>query len=242
MTKFLGYLFFIFLALNISLNGNLLLRENLAYAQKGDFIVIAQGKTLNLLHIYAKSQNEITLEEISIPSSKVPKKDFSWKLWVQNGAVDCCSRVVYGINTMTGQMNYFYTLKQGQWYELSPQSNFMPSLLNLSFNYVPPSQRRRIGINFTAEGGRTLWQPKMIVDGFTIEGVRFDAWRATWPKDGSDLSGKTIEVYLPEQGTGYPAYFPYWLQISGVVGNAKIRIVDSGTQLTSSLPYYPRDL
>lgn len=242
MSKFLSYLAILFLAFSMSIDASLLLRDNLSRAQQGDFIVIAQGKNYNLLHIYAKSSNELTIEEISIPSSKIPKKDFSWKMWVQNGAMGCSSRVVYTLDSKTGQIRNFYALKQGRWYEMSPQSNFLPTLLNLQFNYIPPSQRRRIGINFTGEGGRALWQPKMVVDGSSIEGVQFNAWKATWPKDGSDLSGKTIEVYLPEENTSYPAYFPYWLQISGLVGNAKIRIVDSGTQLTSSLPNLPRDL
>lgn len=242
MNKFLSYLTILFLVVSMSLEASLLLRDNLAKAQQGDFIVIAQGKNYNLLHIYAKNSTDLTIEEISVPSSKIPKKDFSWKMWAQNGATNCSSRVVYTLDSRTGQIRSFYTLKQGRWYEISPQSNFLPTLLNLQFNYIPPSQRRRVGINFTGESGRALWQPKMIVDGFNIEGVPFNAWKAIWPKDGSDLSGKTIEVYLPEENTSYPAYFPYWLQISGLVGNAKIRIVDSGKQLTSSLPYLPRDL
>lgn len=242
MTKFLHFLMVLFFAFSMSLEASLLLRDNFGRAQKGDFIVVAQGKNYSLLHIYAKGPNELTIEEISIPSSKVPKKDFSWKSWVQNGAMGCSSRVIYMIDPATGQIKNFYTLRHGRWHEMSPQSNFLPTLLNLQFNYVPPSQRRRVGINFAAEGGRTLWQPKMIVNGSTLEGVQFNAWKATWPKDGSDLSGKTIEVYLPEEDTSYPAYFPYWLQISGLVGNAKIRIVDSGSQLTSSLPNIPRDL
>ena len=42
-----------------------------------------------------------------------------------------------------------------------------------------------------------------------------------------------IEVYVPHESNKYPAYFPYWLQISGMVGKAKVRIVDSGSQLAS---------
>lgn len=242
MNSFLRFFAFLIFTFSLSLEANLLLRDNFTRAQKGDFIVVAQGKNYSLLHIYAKGSNELTIEEISIPSSKVPKNDFTWKGWVQNGAMGCSSRVIYVIDPTTGLLRNFYTLRQGRWYEMMPQSSFLPTLLNLQFSYVPPTQRRRIGINFAAEGGRTLWQPKMIVDGYTIEGVQFNAWKATWPKDGSDLSGKTIEVYLPEESSSYPAYFPYWLQISGIVGNAKIRIVDSGSQLTSSLPTIPRNL
>lgn len=241
MSKFLYGLIFLIFAFALPSEASLLLRENFGRAQKGDFIVVAQGKNYSLLHIYDKNPTDLTIEEISIPASKVPKTNFSWNAWVQSGATGCSSHVIYRIDPATGLMKNFYTLRQGQWYEMAPQSSFLPTLLNLPFSYIPPAQRRRIGINFTAEGGRTLWQPKMVVNGKTLEGVQFNAWKAIWPKDGSDLSGKTIEVYLPEENTSYPAYFPYWLQISGLVGNAKIRIIDSGSQLTSTLPYLPRE-
>ena len=46
---------------------------------------------------------------------------------------------------------------------------------------------------------RPLWQPRMVIDGKPIQGVLFDAWKTDWPRDGSDLSNKTIEVYLPSK-------------------------------------------
>jgi hypothetical protein len=74
------------------------------------------------------------------------------------------------------------------------------------------------------------------VDGNNIPAVPFEAWQTHWPKDGTDLSGKSIEVYVPQENDKYPSYFPYWLQISGMVGNAKVRIVDSGSYMNSPMP------
>src|SRR5437762_3227027 len=117
MSKFFRYLMILFFTFSLSLEASLLLRDNFSRAQKGDFIVVAQGKNYSLLHIYAKGPTDLTIEEISIPSSKVPKTNFSWKTWVQNGAAGCSSRVIYILDSATGQMRNFYTFRQGRWHE-----------------------------------------------------------------------------------------------------------------------------
>lgn len=237
MKKYIALcLTFFFLSFSICAKAPLLLKDNLQKAHPGDFIVTAQGKNYNLLHIVAKTPANLTIEEISIPAAKIPKQDFSWKNWLNQGAQSSTSRVAYHIDTHSGAMRNFYVLKQGVWHEASLQSNFLSTLLNLPFQHVPLEQRRRVGrsVRTGANDRRPLWQPKLIVDGQTIEGIRFNAWQTVWPKDGTDLAGKSIEVYLPEEGSNYPSYFPYWLQISGLVGNAKIRIVDSGMGLIAS--------
>lgn len=210
----------------------LYLRDNLRRAQPGDFIVVAQGKNYNLLQIYARTDSLVTVQEISVPIGKFPKY-LSWRDWVKDGAPQSTSRVVYTIDLNNAQMQNYYTYGRGGWYEMLPQNSFLSTLLSLRFHFVQPSERKKIGIGFSSE--RPLWQPKMVMNGKTIEGVYFDLWKTVWPKDNSELSGKTIEVYLPEEGHGYPAYFPYWLQISGIVGSNKVRIIDSGTGLFSNL-------
>ncbi len=222
------------------------LRDNLQNAEPGDYIVTAQGKNYSLLHIYSKTDQTLTIEEISIPASKIPKSNFSWSTWIMNQAPGHTSWVLYTLDLNSGNFIHFYALTRGKWYEMTPPDNFLSMLLNVRFDFIPPDQRRRIGITLRTGpyDKRPYWEPHMVVNGQTVEGVRFDAWRTTWPKDGSELAGKTIEVYLPEEGLNYPAYFPYWLQISGVIGSAKIRIVDSGTGLTSpqTLTFFPRNL
>lgn len=239
--KFLLSFFVIFfIATALSAEGTFLyLRNNLRKAQSGDFIVTAQGKNYSLLHVQSKDANQLTFEEISIPAAKVPKQNFSWKTWVSQGAAGGTSRVLYTVDLTNGQLKNYYSFKRGTWYEMTPQNNFFPTLLNLRFNYIPESQRRRTGFCLVPADQRALWTPKMIVEGNEIQGVYFDVWKTYWPKDGSELSGKTIEVFLPEEGSNYPSYFPYWLQITGLTGGAKIRIIDSGTGLTrsTSLPY-----
>lgn len=217
----------------------LLLRDNLKRARTGDFIVTAQGKNYSLLHIYSKQDQALVIEEISIPCAKIPKKHFSWSSWVLQGAPGNTLHVMYTVDLNTAQMKNYYSFTRAGWYEMSTQDNFLSTLLNLQFEEIPWQQRRRVGQTVLSSSNerRSIWQPKMVIEGQEISGVNFSAWKTIWPKDQSDLAGRSIEVYLPEDGYGYPAYFPYWLQISGFVGGAKVRIVDSGTGLRSNLSY-----
>ncbi|MGZ6330936.1 MAG: hypothetical protein ACXWM7_08045 [Parachlamydiaceae bacterium] len=213
----------------------LFLRDNLRKAQKGDFIVTSQGKNYSVLYIYGKTSETLTIEEISIPTAKVPRQHFSWSSWIETGAPGNSSHAAYTIDLATGKILKFYTFLRGQWYEMASKDAFLSTLLNLRFSFVQPGDRRRIGMaRRSGTQDNRSWNPRMIVNGQSVEGVRFDVWKTHWPKDGSELSGKMIEVYLPEEGYGYPSYFPYWLQISGLVGGAKVRIVDSGTGFNSS--------
>jgi hypothetical protein len=214
----------------------LILRNNLQRAQPGDYIVISANKTQTLLLIYAKRNPILTIEEIAVPENR-RSPNVSWKEWVSQGAPGNTSWVRYDIDLQTGQMMRYYSFTKKNWFEIPDADNFLSKLLNLKFTQIPDSARKRIGPK-TRSGPemRPLWQPRMVVEGQTINGVVFDAWRTRWPRDGGDLSGKAIEVFLPRDSQRYPAYFPYWLQISGVIGKAKIRIIDSGSQLQSPRP------
>lgn len=215
----------------------LILRQNLDHAQPGDYIVISANKTQTLLHIANKQNQILTIEEIAVPESQ-RSPQVSWKEWMRAGAPGNSSWVMYDINLQTGQMMRYYSFTKKNWFEIPEADNFLSKLLNLKFTKIPESARKRIGPKIKSGPElRAIWQPRMVVDGKTIPGITFDAWRTKWPRDGSDLSGKTIEVYLPTDSKRYPAYFPYWLQIQGAIGKAKIRIIDSGSQLQSPRRY-----
>jgi hypothetical protein len=221
------------LSFNILTAETLFLRDNLRRAEKGDYIVTNQGKTYSLLRIYDKTTNGIAIEEITVPSNKIPKSQFSWRDWVLQGAPNASSRIVYHIDLEKAAVDGRFCLTQTGWCETGQRDNFLTTLLNLNLQPIPLQQRRRVGIpGFpgTTEK-RALWQPQVIVDGQIVQGVQLDAWQTTWPKDGTDLAGKQIEAYLPAANSGFPSYFPYWLQVNGTIINAKIRIIDSGKNL-----------
>jgi hypothetical protein len=213
-------------------SADLYLRDNLQKATTGDFIVTAQNKTYTVLLVSKKSGNILNIEEISIPAQR-KKRNESWRQWVTSGAPCHTSWVMYQINLGTGKMEKFYSFDKKGWFEIREAENFLSKLLNLRMTKIPPHKMKRTGS--TMHGKGRIWQPKMIFDGQVIPDVKFEAFRTRWPSDGSELSKKVIEVYLPDEMSGYTSYFPYWLQIKGVIGKAKVRIVDSGINLQS--PY-----
>jgi hypothetical protein len=231
-------LVFIIFTIDSNANDQIYLRDNLKQAKKGDYIVTVQNKMYTLLHIYDKVNNNLTIEEISVPMNRVPKNKGSWRDWIALGAPYNTSWVMYVIDLTTGRMNEFFSLSKNGWYDMPQSENFLSTLLNLRLNHIPLKDRKRIGTRneeSTLEG-RNVWQPQMIVEGHPVPGVFFEAWKAFWPNDGSPLSGKTIELFIPKENDKYPSYFPYWLQISGFIGKAKIRIIDSGSNLKSPAP------
>lgn len=218
-------------------------RENLARAKPGDFLVTMQNKNLTVLLIRSKTGGELSIEEITIPACRIQGKQFSWRNWVKEGAPGNTSWLMYTLDLSTGAMVRSFSFTRNEWVNIPQTQNFLSTLLNLQFKPVADRDRKRAGVTPSgdARDRRTFWQPKLILDGSAVDGVTFDAWKTRWPKDGSDLAGKIIEVYVPQENDRYPSYFPYWLQVSGIVGNAKVRIVDSGTgliQQPADLPTY----
>ncbi|MEC7838805.1 MAG: hypothetical protein VX777_02055 [Chlamydiota bacterium] len=216
-----------------------ILKENFTKAKVGDFIVTSQNKMFSILHVKDKSSDSLVLEEITAPGNKIPRNKYTWREWVENDAPGNTSWVIYHLNTDTGNIDGSYSYTKNTWFKLREDDNFLSKLLSMEFYHVPHSERKRVGPRGASPAmrqSRQIWQPRMIVNGQVIPNVNFEAWKARWPKDGSELAGKLIEVYLPEESDRYPSYFPYWLQISGMIGKAKIRIIESGGDLVSPKP------
>lgn len=216
-----------------------ILRDNIVKATPGDYIVTSQGKMCTVLHIRDRTLYGLVVEEITVPLNRIPKVKHSWRKWVESGASGHTAWVSFNLNVVNGNIDNAYSYTKNMWFQIPQSDNFFSQLLNLEFEHVPYGERKRVGPRTsvpTANEWKNLWQPRMIVDGQTVGNVKFEAWRALWPNDGGDLAGKLIEVYIPDDSERYPSYFPYWLQISGAVCKAKVRIVDSGTGLVSPKP------
>lgn len=208
----------------------LLLRNNLQRAQPGDYIVTAQNKNYTILLVRSKDTDNISIDEITVPSQRV-QQPISWKNWIEKSAPGNTCWIMYTIHLPTGAIQKTFSFTKNEWVTIPQSQNFLSTLLNLQFEKVPDSERKKMGSAMSVKTDqRALWQPPLIVQGKKISGVTFEEWRTHWPKDGTELSERTIEVYLPKDSDKYPSYFPYWLQISGMVGKAKVRIIDSGSQ------------
>lgn len=211
------------------------LKNNLQNANKGDFIVASQNKNYTLLHIFDKTPDSLIIEEITIPAARMPKMN-SWRDWVKQYAPNHTSWILYHLNLANGDIKKCYSFSQKNWLDISKNDLFLPTLLNLRFVLVPLTERRKVGP--PPQGGssdrRSYWHPKMIIDGKQIPNVTFSAWRTYWPKDNSPLADKTIDIYIPENQSAYPSYFPFWLEIRGsLAGKATVHVIDSGSNLIS---------
>lgn len=232
--KFFYSFFFLIFIFQTPVFSAIYLRDNLTRAQIGDYIVTIQNKTYTLLHVFDKTAQTLTIEEISIPIKKIPSHGFSWRNWVESGAPFNTSWLLYVIELSTGKIIKQFSFTKNEWSSLPDTNHLLSTLLNLRLVRVPLNQRKKIGpIPDNGIDWRTIWQPRLVVEGKVIPGIVFDVWSARWPKDGSELAGKKVEIYIPENQELYPSYFPYWLEIRGAIGKGKIRVIDSGTRLNS---------
>lgn len=234
---FVSLFFFFFITLSLSAEDmEMSLRSNLDRAAVGDFLVTAQNKNYTVLVVKSKEGKKLSFEEITVPMNRITKENFSWRSWIGKKAPGHTCWVMYVIDVETGQVQQTYSYTKNEWVSIPQSQSFLSTLLNLKLKRVSDSERKKVGAPPASDSfdRRPYWQPNMIVDGKKIPGVFFDAWRTRWPNDGSEVSGKVIEVYVPKESDKYPSYFPYWLQVSGIVGNAKVRIVDSGKQYSGA--------
>lgn len=222
----------------------LLLKNQLhKYANPGDFIVTFYKSTYTFLYIHSKNDTSIIIEEVSIPKHQLPKnKTHNWKKWFSSGGKHHTSWLIYEVHLEDGKVQEYYSFSRKSWLEIDGTNNLFATLLTLPFSLVPEKERHKIGPP-PPPGDidrRSVWNPSMTLDGTLIKNVPFDSWRTYWPRDGSELAGKYIEIYLPHDHTKYAAYYPHWLHISNSFGTVKIRVVDSGNKAVSPNPFLPR--
>ncbi len=215
---------------------HLLLKNNLKQAKSGDYLVTEHGKNYTILAIKGLDKEGLKIEEISVPAVSIKgqrsngSSPFSWKSWLNSGAKGNTCRILYHIDLEEGVIKQAFSFSKNEWISMPQSQNFFSTLLNLQLSMVKDEERRKIGPPPTdgTPDRRKVWQPPLIIDGKAVANVSFDVLRTRWPADGGELSGKIIEVYLPKESAKYPSYFPYWLQVMGVIGKANLRIVDSG--------------
>lgn len=233
----LRILFFFLFSSNI-LFGNevLFLRDNLKKAKDGDYLVTMQNKMYTLFRIESHKTETLFIEEISIPSNVFNQEKISFRTWYERQNPSHTSWTMYEIDLNSGKIVKSYFYAKGVWYEKNMTNSFLTTLLNLRLTKVPSSERKKVGRVYKTEleNKPSYWQPKLKIEGHFVEGIPFDAWKGQWPNDKSELSGKSITLFIPEQSDLYPSYLPYWLEIQGTITSAKIRIVDSGRNLTST--------
>lgn len=219
------------------------LRERLSQAQQGDFIVSFYNKTYSLLHLHTLHDSSFVIEEVSIPQHKIKKtQPVNWRQWLEQGAEGHTAWTLFEISKEDGNLLEFYSFSRKGWLEFDSSDSIFSTLLTLPFQPVEEKHRRKRG-SLPQAGSkdlRSVWNPKMTVDGRVISDVPFDCFKALWPNDGSEIAGKEIEIYLPQKSSQFPSHYPYWLSIKNTVSSAKIRVIDSGKYLRSPIKDLPR--
>lgn len=238
--KFYLILLFCFGFLTLSAEQDLI-QHQLKKGRKGDYIVVAQGKCLTLFHIFDKNAQSVLLEEVAIPALTADYYVKGWKEWIAQGAPNHSSWILYELNLDKGEITRYYSYTKRSFFTIPEGDSFLATLLHLDLEEIPFEQRKKVGLSPRGNepDRRKPWAPKMVFEGQEIADVPFNAYVSRWPSDGGPLSGKIIEIYLPEESSHYPSYFPYWLQVRGVVGPSKVRVIDSGQQLSSPQKGFP---
>lgn len=246
MLKKSFFVLFFFLLFSCCIASEIRLKGKLKEAKPGSYIVIEQNKTFTFFHIYDRFDNRIVIEEATIPAASFAKYRTNWKSWFENGAPGHTAWIISQVNLDTGKFEESYSFTHKGWIDISDSNPFLTTLLNLRFQEMGTSERRRIGspTHYNKMDSRPLWNPRLIVNGQMIPHVAFQAYKARWPSDGSELSRKIIEIYLPYTDENceswYPNYFPYWLEVDGRIGSAKIRVIDSGMEARSPRGCLPK--
>lgn len=216
------------------------LKTQFATAQAGDYVVAEQNKTYTLMHIHSRMGDSLIVEEISVPHYQL-KFPMDWRKWVAAQAPGNTSWVLYQIDLKAGTVVKAYSFTTRGWSKEVGIQQYLPTLLQLTLTSISDSERKRVGVA-PLPGDierRPMWSPPAYYLGEKKAEVVFTAWRAVWPKDQSELSGRTIDLYLAGAESGLPSYFPYWVEVRGVANQAKLRVKDTGRGMVSPKKGFP---
>lgn len=212
------------------------LKDKFEKAEKGDFIVTLENKTYSILVIqnifFTKNQDKVlSLAEISIPASEVKSKTFLWKKWIEGNQLKSSSYNIYEIDLKNSKILKAYSVTKKSFFNSTEQDNFFTKLLTLPLEKLSNDKRKKIGpppLDNSLDT-RAYWTPPMVVDGKKQPNSSFDVYQTLWPKDGTDLSGKVIDIYFDKENF---LPFPYWIQVSNGNIDVMLKIIDSGKNLS----------
>jgi hypothetical protein len=212
------------------------LRDRVAQAKAGDYIVTVQENNFSILVLRSVSPTEASFEEITVPENHFANALPNWKTWVASRAPGNTSWIRYEIDLTQTKLKKAISLPTRYALIASEETLLLPKLLALPLNSTPTAERRRIGPKPAAgeSDRRALWLPAITVDTKQQPSPQVEALRTTWPKDDSKLAGIPIELYFDAARPTFP--FPYWIELKSPHYNFKVRTIDSGSGMISPHP------
>jgi len=215
---------------------NFSFKDKLSSAKKGDFIVFELKKFYSALCVFERENDDIILEEITISKDKFDK-NISFRNWLENGAKKNNSWTIYKIDIEKNKIKDAFSICKNSWIKLTTNESLITGLLNINLTKLQDNQRKKIGslALFNEIDKRPLWNPPQIVDSKKILNSNFQVYRALWPNDGSEFATKFFDIYFSDNFS-----FPYFIEIKNDHLSYMIKAVDSGSDLKSTINYFPR--
>jgi hypothetical protein len=203
--------------------------ERIAFAKEGDFVIYEKDKNSSLLIFQKISDNKIILEEVTFPSY-IKNKITDPKVWLDRKAPGHTAWRAYTIDRKSLDLIEAYSYKDKGHLVIDEKNFFLSKLLLLDLKEVPPLKRRKTG-DYTMKEKRPDWNPPVVIDGIKQK-KPCKAFYATWPKDGSKLENKKIELYFAQE-----TFFPYWIELEAARVNIPFKVSNSGNKnFTKNLP------
>lgn len=204
--------------------------DKLLQGSVGDYVVTEQNKLCSLIRIHSINGTKITIEEISFPYSALPSDIPNW---LKDKAIGHTSWSLLEIDVKTNTLEKFFSFTKNAYLAFSENDSFFLKILHLPLTLIPIEERKKIGPPLK-EGldTRKIWNPPLFFEGKKELSPEFNAYKLIYPKDGSPLSGKKIELFFNKSNELFP--FPYWGQITDdSEASLKFRVVASGKNLLS---------
>ncbi len=234
MKRFLLVLFFLMSSYGFC---NITFKDKILKANKGDFIVTEKNNVYTLLSINDINENSITFEEVSILKDKY--KYPSFRKWIEDNAPDHSSWLMYEIDLNTYEIIEVFSFSKRAWLTLSKDDAYLCKLFSLPIKKINKRDRKKIGPRpLPGEmDTRAIWNPPMTIDSKIIEKKTIEVYKAKWPKDSTEFSNNTLELYFNENDN---FAFPYWIQASSNHLTIMLKAVDSGKNLKSPKQFLPK--
>jgi hypothetical protein len=174
---------------------------------------------------------EIVLSQSSLPADFKPPCNF--KTLKASVFKEALVWNQYRINLKSNRLISACSLKNHSAFSVEKSEHFLLRLLSLPLKPLSLDKRKKIGP--PPLGGekdqRKFWLPPKFVEGQKSAEADFEVFETLWPKDGSDLSNRKIELYFDKFFA-----WPYFIQINTPQLTVFLKTIDSGR----NFPHFSR--
>lgn len=232
--KLIGFLFILLLLFPLSTQA-IEFADQISKAQAGDYFIIQSQKNYLFLLVESNASSIVTFQEINFPKALLNQIRKGEKEWLEASAPCHTSWYRYALDLNQMQLVYIDSLTLDSVFGTEQKKTFFQSFLGLELEPIQDKDRKKVGLPPPPGAGdkRKYWSPVIKFHGEKLDQISSNPYTAIWPKDGSLLAGKQVELYFPNDSEFDLNYFPYWIEVRRAAGQGKIRVIDSGKLSTT---------